>query len=82
MNPDQAWIGKVLFAGIVGLVIWGATALLQAKSEVARRVRVVIAGFMVLAFTSAIFAAYGPGGVITVGALIGIVIWIVKGRGK
>ena len=82
MNPDEAWIGKVFFVGIVGLVIWGITALLQAKSEAARRARVVLGATVGLGVAWAIFAVSGPLGVLTVAAVIGATVWIVKGSKK
>ena len=82
MNPDEAWIGKVFFVGIVGLVIWGITALLQAKSEAARRARVVLGATVGLGVTWVIFAVSGPLGVLTAAAVIGATVWIVKGSKK
>lgn len=82
MNPDEAWIGKVFFVGIVGLVIWGITALLQAKSESARRARVVLGATVGLGVAWVIFAVSGPLGVLTVAAVIGATVWIVKGSKK
>lgn len=82
MNPNELWIGKVLAVGIFGLVIWGITALLQAKGEVARRIRMVLAGLITLAFGAFLFAGGGPGLVALVAAVIGIVVWIFRGKGK
>jgi hypothetical protein len=82
MNQDEAWIGKVLFVGIVGLVIWAITALLQAKSEGARRARVVIGGAIGLAVAWVVFMLAGPIGFIITLALAGAVIWIAKGTKK
>ena len=82
MNPDELWIGKVLAVGLFGLIIWAVTALLQAKSEVARRIRIVLAGLVVLAFGAFLFITGGPGLVALVVAVIGIVVWIFKGKGK
>lgn len=82
MNPEEAWIGKVLFVGIVGLIIWGIIALMQAKSEAAHRARVVLGGTIGLGIAWAIFAVSGPLGVLTVAAVIGATVWIVKGSKK
>lgn len=82
MNPDEAWIGKVLFVGIVGLAIWAITALMQAKSEVAHRVRVVLGAVVGLGIAWVIFAVSGPIGVLTVAAVIGATAWIIKGSKK
>lgn len=82
MNPDQAWIGKVFFVGIVGLVIWGITALMQAKSEAARRVRIILGSLLALGIGAILFAVGGPG--LLAGAIIAIaaITWIVKGFKK
>ncbi len=79
MNPDEAWIGKVLFVGIVGLFIWATTALLQAKGEGARRVRFVIGSAAALGIAALLFALGGP--VVFAAELftLGAIIWIYKG---
>jgi hypothetical protein len=82
MNPDQAWIGKVLFVGIVGLVIWAITALLQANGEGARRARRVLGGALVLAIGAILLAIGGPGLLAIVVVVGGAGVWIFKGIGK
>jgi len=82
MNPEEAWIGKVLFVGLVGLAIWGITALLQAKGEAAHRTRIVFGAVIGLAIAWVIFAVSGLIGVIIVAAVIGAVTWIIKGAKK
>lgn len=79
MNPDEAWIGKVLFVGIVGLIIWAATALLQAKGEGARRLRFVIGGAAALGVAAILFALGGPVIFAFELATLGAFIWIFKG---
>ena len=79
---EDAWIGKVLFAGIVGLVLWGVTALIQSKSETAKRARIVIGGALILAVAWAVFMAAGPVGFIITLAVIGAGAWIVNGKTK
>lgn len=82
MDPDEAWIGKVLFVGIVGLVIWAVTALLQAKGEGARRVRLVIGGAIALGVTAMLFAMAGPAGFVGVLVVLCASIWVFKGFKK
>lgn len=82
MNPDEAWIGKVLFVGIVGLIIWAATALLQAKGEGARRLRFVIGGAAALGVAAILFALGGPVIFAIELATLGAFFWIFKGFKK
>lgn len=82
MDPNEAWIGKVMFVGIVGLVIWAITALLQAKSETAHRLRVVVGGALGLGVAWIVFAVAGPVGFVIVLAIIGAGIWIAQGSKK
>lgn len=82
MNPDEAWIGKVLFVGIVGLVIWAATALLKAKGEVARRARLAIGGAIALGVAAMLFAMGGPVVFAVELVALGAVIWVFKGVKK
>ena len=79
---DESTIGKVLFVGIVGLVIWGITALLQAKSEVARRFRFVVGGALGLVAAWVWFMMVGPVGFVITLGLVGAGLWIVKGSKK
>lgn len=79
MNPDEAWIGKVLFVGLVGLVIWAITALLQAKGEGARRARLVIGGAIALGVAALLFALGGPIVFAVELVTLGAIIWIYKG---
>lgn len=76
---EDAWIGKVLFVGLVGLVLWGVTALLQSKAESAHRARVVFGGVIILGVAWVIFMVAGPVGFITVLAVLGAGAWIFKG---
>lgn len=79
---EDAWIGKVMAAGLIGLVLWGITALLQARSEAARRARMVIGGALVLTVAWVVFLMAGPIGFIIVLAVLGAIVWIVKGSTK
>lgn len=79
---EDAWIGKVMAAGLIGLVLWGITALLQAKSESARRTRLVIGGALLLTIAWVVFMMVGPIGFITVLVIIGAIVWIAKGSTK
>ena len=79
---EDAWIGKVLFVGTVGLALWGITALLQSKSEPARRARVAIGGLITLAVAWVIFLMAGPVGFIITLAVLGAGAWIVSGKTK
>ena len=76
---EDAWIGKVMAAGLIGLVLWGITALLQARSEAARRARIVIGGAFALIIAWIVFMIVGPVGFIIALAIIGAGVWIVKG---
>jgi len=82
MNPDELWIGKALFVGLVGLTIWGITALLQAKGEGARRVRLALGWAIGLAVAWAWFMMVGPIGFTTTLVFAGVTTWIIKGFRK
>lgn len=82
MNPHELWIGKVMAAGLIMLVVWGIISLATAKSEVARRIRVVVGIVVGLAVLSLLFFAYGPIGVVIVGAICGAIYWVAQGRGE
>lgn len=79
---EDAWIGKVMAAGLIGLVLWGIMALLGAQSEAAHRARVVIGGALVLAVAGIVFMVVGPIGFIFALAVIGAIVWIAKGSTK
>lgn len=79
---EDAWIGKVMAAGLIGLALWGVIALLEAQSEIARRARVVISGIIVLAVAWVVFMVAGPIGFIIALAVIGAIVWIAKGSTK
>jgi hypothetical protein len=82
MNPDEAWIGKVLFVGIVGLSIWAIKALLTAKSEGARRTRLVLGGAAALGIAAMLFALGGPVVFAVELVILGAIIWVFKGFKK
>lgn len=82
MNPDEAWIGKVLFVGLVGLAIWAVTALLKAKGEGARRARRVIGGAAALGIAAMLFTLGGPVIFAVELVTLGAIIWIFKGFKK
>lgn len=82
MNPDEAWIGKVLFVGIVGLAIWAVTALLRAKGEGARRARIVIGVAIALGVAAMLFALGGPVVFAVELVTVGAIVWIFKGFKK
>lgn len=79
---EDAWIGKVMFVGLVGLVLWGITALLTAKGEGARRIRLVFGGALALGAAAVVFALGGPVAVLITLAVIGTGVWIAKGFKK
>jgi len=82
MNPDEAWIGKVLFVGIVGLCIWAIKALLTAKSEGARRTRLVLGSAAALGIAAMLFALGGPVVFAVELVTLGAIVWIFKGFKK
>jgi len=71
--------GKVVVAGIIILVISAISALLSAKSEVARRIRIVLGVAIVLGLLAIVTAIAGPGGLAIVAVVGGVITWIVKG---
>ena len=75
-------VGKMMFVGLVALVIWGVTALLQARSESARRLRLVVVGALALAVAAGLFVATGPIGFVAVLAVCAAGIWIYAGNKK
>ena len=79
---DESIIGKVLFVGIVGLVIWGIITLMQAKGEVARRFRLVVGGALGLVAAWVWFMMVGPVSFVITLGLVGAGLWIVKGSKK
>ncbi|GEM_PF-4197587 len=79
---QDAWIGKVMVVGIVGLVLWGITALLTAKGEGARRIRIVFGGVLALGAAAVVFALGGPVAVIITLAIIATGVWVVRGFKK
>ncbi|MDP2371975.1 hypothetical protein [Rhodoferax sp.] len=79
---EDAWIGKVMFVGIVMLLLWGITALLTAKGEGARRIRLTLGGLLALGAVAVVFALGGPAAVIITLAILGAGAWIVKGFKK
>ena len=79
---EDAWIGKVMAAGLIGLILWGITALLQARSGAARRARLVIGGALTLLVAWVVFMMVGPIGFIIALAVIGAIVWIAKGSTK
>jgi len=82
MDPDELWIGKVLFVGLASLTIWGVGALLTSRSEGARRIKVVIGGLITLSIGAILFAIGGPG-LLAVGIIVvAIVIWVGRGFSK
>ena len=82
MNPNEAWIGKVLFVGAVALVLWGITALFQAKGESARRARLVIGGAVGLIVAWAWFMMVGPFGFTGTLVVLGAGYWVFSGSKK
>lgn len=82
MNQDEAWIGKVMAAGLIGLALWGITALLQAQGEGARRVRLVIGAAVALGAAAVLFAIAGPGGFFGALVVLAAAIWVFKGFNK
>jgi len=82
MNPDEAWIGKVMAAGLIGLTLWGITTLLRAKGEGARRVRLVIGVGVAIGVAAMLFALGGPVIFAVELVTLGAFIWIFKGFKK
>jgi len=76
---EDPWIGKVMFAGIVMFAVWLVHTLFMSKTEVARRIRIVLACLVALAFVAGVFAAVGPVGLAVTLVAIGVVIWIARG---
>lgn len=76
---EDPWIGKVMFAGIVVVVIWAINALFTSKSEVARRTKIVLLGLLALGVVLGVFAAVGPIGLAVTVVAIGVVVWIARG---
>lgn len=79
---EDAWVGKVMFVGLVGLALWGITTLLTAKGEGARRIRLVFSGLLALGATAVVFALGGPVAVLITLAVIGTGVWIAQGFKK
>lgn len=76
---ENNFIGKVLFAGAVMLLIAGITALLNAKGEGPRRIRLLLGGLIILGLLALVLEAAGPGGLALVVVVIGAITWIVRG---
>lgn len=79
---DHNGFGKIFFVGIVILFIAMARDLIVSKSEVAKRIKIVIAALIGLSGASAVVMAVGPGGLAILLAILGVAYWIFKGRGK
>ncbi len=79
---EDAWIGKVLFAGIVVATLFGFSTLLRAKSESARRLRVILGGASALALAWVVFMMLGPIGFVIALAIGSAGVWIAKGSKK
>lgn len=79
---EDATIGKVMFVGIIGLALWGITALLSAKGEGARRIRLILGGVLALGAAAVVFALGGPVAVIITLATIGAGVWVARGFKK
>lgn len=79
---EDAWIGKVMAAGLIGLVLWGAVTLLVAEGELARRVRVVVGALLILIIGAVVVAIAGPGGLLIAVVVGGVLTWIIMGARK
>ena len=82
MDPNEAWIGKAMVAGIVILIISGISSLLSAKGEMARRIRLVLGALLLLGICAIALAVAGPGGLALLVGVVGTVAWVIKGYGK
>lgn len=82
MDPSESWIGKVLVAGLIVLAIGGVDSLLSAKSEMARRARLVLGALLLLGVCAIALAVAGPGGLALLVGVVGTLAWIIKGYGK
>ncbi len=71
-------IGAAL--GVVGVTITLIQKLLRSPAESARRARIVLGIAVALVVGLMAVEAFGVGGALTVTAVIGAVVWIVKGR--
>ena len=76
---DDFIFGKVMVAGLVFLVIVGIGALLEAKGEGARRIKLVLGAMLVLGLAAFIVGVAGLGGLLLVAIVIGVGTWIVRG---
>lgn len=79
MDPNEAWIGKVLFAGAALLLIAAVGALLGATGEGARRIKLVLGALLALGALAFVVAVAGPGGLALAVIVTGVIIWIVRG---
>lgn len=79
MDPNEAWIGKAIVAGGVLLLIFIVGALLGAKGEGARRIKIVLAVLLGLGALAFVIAVAGPGGLALALIAIGVITWIVRG---
>lgn len=79
---DDNVAGKIMAAGVILLILWGITAFLTARGEVARRARLVVGGAIALAVTAIWFSIAGPLGLAAALVVVGLLIWIFSGLRK
>lgn len=72
-------IGPALAAGALLLLILAGSALFNARSEGARRIKLVLGALLALGFLAFVFAAAGIGGLALAIALIAVTTWVVRG---
>ena len=82
MNPDEAWMGKVMAVGIFAAIIWAITALISSKGEGARRMKMVIGGGLALGVAALLFAMAGPVGFIVTLGIGAACVWVFNGFKK
>lgn len=74
--------GKIIFIGLVALVIWGVSAFITAEGEAARRARLIIGSAIGLGVAAIWFLMVGPIGFAITAMVIGAGFWIAHGNNK
>ena len=74
--------GKIIFIGLVALVIWGVTAFITAEGGVARRAKLVVGGIIATGVAAVWFLTVGPVGFAITAMNIGAGFWIAHGNNK
>jgi O-antigen/teichoic acid export membrane protein len=82
MNPDEAWIGKALFVGIISFVVWVISILISSKGEGAKRLRLIVVGAIALGVAALLFAMVGPVGLLVILVIGAAGVWVYNGFKK